>query len=219
MCCESPSSYPPSLWRMAEMIRAQAAAHRLRAIVTEIRASTRHGPGPALPLLHVTNRADGDHRPGLLVLGHLDTVYPIGMLSENPVRVDGDRLYGPGGYDMKAGVYLVLTALGTLSVPGSSRLPIDLLVVPDEETGSHASPSSIETFARSARCCLVAEPARANGGRCVTSRKGTGMLDLTVRGLASHAGLAHDKGRSAIREMAHHAADRNFKKSPEPGIG
>ena len=203
MRCESPSSDPAALERMVEMMRAQAAAAGLRATVSATRAEGKHGAGPALPLLHITNRAKGDTRPGLLILGHSDTVHPIGMLADNPIRIEGDRLYGPGGYDMKAGIYLALTALSAAAKPGSTPLPVDLLIVPDEETGSHASRKHIEAFASNAKYCLVAEPARANGGRCVTARKGTGMLRLGVKGLASHAGVAHEKGRSAIREMAH----------------
>ncbi len=199
MRCESPSSDPAALERMVEMMRAQAAAAGLRATVI---ATSANG-GPSLPLLHITNRAEGDTRQGLLVLGHSDTVHPIGMLADNPIRIEGDRLYGPGGYDMKAGIYLALTALSAAHTPGSTPLPVDLVVVPDEEVGSHASRKHIEAFASNAKYCLVAEPARANGGRCVTARKGTGMLRLGVKGLASHAGVAHDKGRSAIREMAH----------------
>ena len=68
--------------------------------------------GPKVgPLLHISNRAAGDERPGLLILGHSDTVHPIGTLQDNPCRIEGDRFYGPGGYDMKAGIYLALTAL------------------------------------------------------------------------------------------------------------
>ena len=104
---------------------------------------------------------------------------------------------------MKAGIYLVLTALGALAQPGATTLPVDLLIVPDEEVGSHASRATIEAFARKARYCLVCEPARANGGRCVTARKGTGNTVISVQGVASHAGLAHEQGRSAVREMAH----------------
>jgi len=203
MRCESPSSDPAALARMVEMMRAQAAAAGLRASVTETYAQGKHGTGPALPLLHITNRAEDDTRQGLLILGHSDTVHPIGMLADNPIRIEGDRLYGPGGYDMKAGIYLALTALSAATAPGCTPLPVDLLIVPDEETGSHASRKHIEAFASNAKYCLVAEPARANGGRCVTARKGTGMLRLGVKGLASHAGVAHEKGRSAIREMAH----------------
>ena len=76
-------------------------------------------------------------------------------------------------------------------------------MVPDEEVGSHASRPAIEAFAKRARYTLVCEPARPNGGKCVTARKGTGMMKLSTAGRPSHAGLAHEKGRSAIREMAH----------------
>ncbi|WP_413463448.1 M20 family metallopeptidase [Acidovorax radicis] len=160
--------------------------------------------GPSVgPLLHISNRAAGDARPGLLILGHSDTVHPIGTLQANPCRIEGDRFYGPGGYDMKAGIYLALTALRDLAAAGATALPVDFVIVPDEETGSHASRPHIEAFARNARYTLVCEPARANGGKCVTARKGTGMLRLGVKGRAAHAGVQHEKGRSAIREMAH----------------
>lgn len=198
--CESPSSDPAALMRMAEMMRDHALGLGLRAELTQVQA---RADTLLLPLVHIHNRADGDTRSGLLILGHLDTVHPIGTLAHNPVRVEGDRFYGPGGYDMKAGIYLVLTALGALAQPGSTALPVDLLIVPDEEVGSHASRATIEAFARKARYCLVCEPARANGGRCVTARKGTGNTVISVQGVASHAGLAHEQGRSAVREMAH----------------
>ena len=125
MRCESPSSDPAALARMVEMMRAEAAAAGLRATVTETHAEGKHGAGPTLPLLHITNRAEGDTRQGLLILGHSDTVHPIGMLADNPIRIEGDRLYGPGGYDMKAGIYLALTALSTAATPGSTPLPVD----------------------------------------------------------------------------------------------
>jgi glutamate carboxypeptidase len=194
IACESPSSSPERIAQMVAIVAEHARATGLAAHVSAI--GDRTGP-----LLHVTNRAAGDARKGILVLGHLDTVHPIGTLRENPCRIDGDRMYGPGTYDMKAGIYLALTALGELK--GATALPIDLLLVPDEETGSHASRPSIERFAANSRYALVGEPARAERGMCVTARKGTGMLRLKVRGRPAHAGVNHDRGRSAIREMAH----------------
>lgn len=196
MQCESPTSSPEGLARMVAVMQDYALDAGLQATVTSF--------GPRVgPLLYISNRAAGDERPGLLILGHSDTVHPIGTLHENPCRMDGDRLYGPGGYDMKAGIYLALTALRELAYAGASALPVDFLIVPDEETGSHASRPHTESFAARARYTLVCEPARANGGKCVTARKGTGILRLGVKGRAAHAGVQHEKGRSAIREMAH----------------
>ena len=155
------------------------------------------------PLLHVTNRVANDTRQGLLILGHLDTVHPIGTLALNPCRIENDRLYGPGGYDMKAGAYLAVTALGRVTKQGRTALPVDILLVPDEEVGTHHSRATIERFAKNARFTLVGEPARADAGKCVTARKGTGMARVHVHGRPAHAGVDHAKGRSAIREMAH----------------
>ena len=196
MECESPTSSPEGLARMVAVIKSYALEAGLQATETSF------GPNVG-PLLHISNRGDGDERPGLLILGHSDTVHPIGTLQDNPCRIEGDRLYGPGGYDMKAGIYLALTALRDLAGTGTTALPVDFVIVPDEETGSHASRPHIEAFAARARYTLVCEPARANGGKCVTARKGTGMLRLSVKGRAAHAGVQHEKGRSAIREMAH----------------
>ena len=181
---------------MVAMVEHHAKAAGLTAHVTSLGETTG-------PLLHITNRTTGDTRPGILILGHLDTVHPVGTLQQNECRIEGDKLYGPGGYDMKGGVYLAVTALGQLAAPGSTALPVDLLLVPDEETGSHQSRAAIERFARQACYALVGEPARAEAGECVTARKGTGMLRLKIQGRPAHAGVNHDRGRSAIREMAH----------------
>ena len=194
--CESPSSDPASIERMAELVAKQARAAGLSVELT-------HAGPKNLPILVASNRAPGDERPGILLLAHLDTVHPIGTLKINPCRIEDDKLFGPGSFDMKGGTYLALTALGELSAAGATPLPVDFLMVPDEEVGSHASRPAIEAHARRARYTLVCEPARPNGGKCVTARKGTGMTKLTVTGRPSHAGMAHEKGRSAIREMAH----------------
>ena len=195
--CESPSNYPPGIQKMAEMVAQQAHASGLNVSLTQI------GQAKELPLLVVSNRALNDTRPGILILAHLDTVHPVGTLKINPCRIEDDKLYGPGSYDMKAGTLLALKALAELSAPGDTRLPIDFVMVPDEEVGSHASRPFIEDFAKRALYTLVCEPARPNGGKCVTARKGTGMMHLCVKGRPAHAGMQHEKGRSAIREMAH----------------
>lgn len=194
--CESPSHDPDSVERMAQLVANQARTAGLSVTLT-------HAGPKNLPILVASNRAPEDKRPGILLLAHLDTVHPIGTLLINPCRIEDDKLYGPGSFDMKGGTYLALTALGELATAGATPLPVDFLMVPDEEVGSHASRPAIEEYARRARYTLVCEPARPNGGKCVTARKGTGMTKLTVTGRPSHAGMAHEKGRSAIREMAH----------------
>lgn len=179
---------------MARTVAQQALDWGLQATLQPLEPS-------GLPLLHIHKRKPGDKRPGILVLGHIDTVHPLGTLLQNPCRIDGDRLYGPGSYDMKGSIYLALAALARTRE--TTAHPVDMLLVPDEETGSHASRASIEAYALAARYALVCEPARADKGKCVTARKGTGMVRLKVHGRPAHAGVAHEKGRSAIREMAH----------------
>jgi glutamate carboxypeptidase len=141
---------------------------------------------------------------GILVLGHLDTVHPIGALaSTHRVRREGDVVYGPGIYDMKAGSFMGFYALQHLIRSGrTTRLPVRFLYVPEEEVGSPTSRARIEAAARKARYALVLEPAR-DGNRCVTGRKGVGRFVMKIAGRASHAGLRHQDGRSAIREAAH----------------
>jgi len=144
----------------------------------------------------------GGDGPGILVLCHLDTVHPHGTLERLPFRLDGDRVYGPGIYDMKGGACLALEALRQLVRAGTETpLPVTLLFMPDEEVGSPTSRAVIEAAARNAKYVLVTEPAR-DGGKIVTGRKGSARFRITAHGRPSHAGLRHQDGRSAIREMA-----------------
>ena len=196
MQCESPTSSPAGVAAMADITADYARKQGLRTAIIPLGENIG-------PMVHATNRAAGDTRPGLLILGHMDTVHPIGTLNDNPIRIEGDRLYGPGGFDMKAGTYLALSAMAGLGEPGATTLPVDFLLVPDEETGSHFSRRHTEKLAANAKYCFVCEPARADTGMCVTARKGIGMLRLGVKGMPAHAGVAHQKGRSAIKEMAH----------------
>ena len=115
LLCESPSNYPDGIAAMARIIAGQAEAAGLKVALSDI------GPDTG-PLLYATNRADGDDRPGILILAHMDTVHPVGTLKDNPVRIEGDRLYGPGSYDMKAGIYLALSALATVG-PATRACP------------------------------------------------------------------------------------------------
>ena len=149
-----------------------------------------------------------EDEPGILILGHLDTVHPVGSLATTHVfRRDGDAVFGPGIYDMKAGSYMAYYALQHFVRQGrTTPLPVRVLYVPEEEVGSPTSRAAIEAAARKAKYVLVMEPAR-DGGKCVTARKGWGRFDMTITGRASHAGSRPQDGRSAVRELAHQILD------------
>jgi glutamate carboxypeptidase len=139
----------------------------------------------------------------LLVLGHLDTVYPRGTLRRQPFRVRGGRAYGPGTVDMKSGLVQALfavEALEALRVPPARTLVF--LFTSDEETGSSAGRPIVEREARRSRAVLVLEPASGLGGALKTARKGVGEFTLEVTGRAAHAGIEPEKGVNAIEELA-----------------
>tara|TARA_R110002020_G_scaffold76727_6_gene194247 strand:+ start:7207 stop:8358 length:1152 start_codon:yes stop_codon:yes gene_type:complete len=164
-----------------------------------------------------TPRLEGYNAKSVLILAHIDTVHATGTIQEKlPLREDGDRLFGPGIYDMKAGVLMALEAM-KLATKMGHNLPIDLLIVPDEEVGSKSSRPLIEEFARNAAYVLVVEPAR-DGGKIVTARKGVGMFDIVVRGRASHAGVRPLDGRSAIRAAARLVLELEALNDPVRGI-
>ncbi|MBL8568907.1 MAG: M20 family metallopeptidase [Phreatobacter sp.] len=140
----------------------------------------------------------------ILVLTHMDTVHPKGTLTGRlPFRRDGDKLFGPGLYDMKGGAYLAVAGYRALVRAGiAPARPVTFLFTPDEEVGSPSSRAAIEEEACKAAYVLVTEPAR-DGGKIVTARKGVGRFHLVTHGRPAHAGARHQDGRSAIREMAH----------------
>jgi glutamate carboxypeptidase len=145
----------------------------------------------------------GRNEPGILVLSHVDTVHPLGTLAGPlPMRREGNKVYGPGIYDMKGGLVLAIAAFRQLARDGIARqLPLTFLFNPDEEVGSVGSRKAIEQEGARHRYVLVTEPKRG-GGKIVTERKGTGRYVVRARGRPSHAGAAHHKGKSAIRAMA-----------------
>jgi len=191
---ESPTRNTAAVNRMLDLIAAD-----LDGLPVKVERLT--GRGGYADMLKL--RAGESAAPGILVLSHIDTVHPIGTLAGAlPFRRDGDRLYGPGLYDMKGGAYLAFDAFRAVARAGSARLPIVYLFTPDEEVGSPISREVIEAEARQARYVLVTEPAR-DGGKVVTSRKGVGRFEMTATGKPAHSGGSHRKGRSAIKEMAH----------------
>lgn len=145
------------------------------------------------------------HLPGkpLLFLMHMDTVWPLGTLAQRPVHVEGDRLIGPGTWDMKASIAMVLTVIKQLRARGEfPERPVWAMFTSDEETGSLNSVDVIEQYARQAGLCLVMEFASPNNGGLRTMRKGVGHYTVNVKGLSSHAGLAPEKGINAVVELA-----------------
>ena len=135
-----------------------------------------------------------------LLLGHLDTVWPLGTLKTMPCRLSEGRLWGPGTLDMKAGVAMAFTAIEMLTEAGLLEQEIVLLLNGDEEAGSPVSRPIIERLAAECAAVYVLEPAQ--GLACKTARKGTGLWRIDVTGVAAHAGVDFEKGVSAIRELA-----------------
>jgi len=139
----------------------------------------------------------------ILLLCHMDTVWPLGTLAERPARLEGDRFYGPGAYDMQAGIVAALTAIQGLRELGiQPAAPIMLLCTGDEEIGSHHSRALIEELAAESRLVLCLEPCMP-GGLIKTARKGVGIVKIIARGRSVHAGADHQLGINAIEEMAH----------------
>ena len=146
--------------------------------------------------------AQPDNSRSILVLGHTDTVHPRGVIKERPWRAEGNRIYGPGIFDMKANCAIALEALRACEAVGiETRSAVTLLLTCDEESGSPTGRPLVETEARKARATLVIEPP-ASSGRVKTARKGTGMFTIEVKGRAAHAGLDPEKGISAVLELA-----------------
>ncbi len=138
----------------------------------------------------------------LMLLGHLDTVWPLGTLSRMPFRMSRGRLWGPGVLDMKAGVAMALAAMDVLRERNLLRRPIVLLLNGDEEIGSPGSRAATEKLAAECEAVLVLEPAQGEQGAYKTARKGVGQYTIRIQGVAAHSGLDFEKGRSAIAELA-----------------
>jgi glutamate carboxypeptidase len=144
-----------------------------------------------------------DRRKPVLLLGHIDTVYPLGILASMPCRITDGRLWGPGALDMKAGIAFMLHALDALrDQDGTLPRAVTVLLVSDEEVGSDSSRRITEETAKRSDSVLVLEPSYGLEGALKTARKGVGEYQLKVTGVAAHSGLDFEKGQSAILELA-----------------
>ncbi|WP_333603368.1 M20/M25/M40 family metallo-hydrolase, partial [Pantoea eucrina] len=157
----------------------------------------------------------GGQTPQSTIIGHFDTVWNKGELT---LREEEGRLYGPGILDMKAGLVQAIwavRALQQLDLPGWQN--VVFLCNSDEELGSPGSQQWIETHARGSAQVLVVEPAVAGSGALKVARKGTGRYDLTLTGLAAHAGNNPEEGASAVLEMAQQILALHALNAPERG--
>ena len=168
---------------------------------------------------HVRIRAFAgeNNAPPIVILGHTDTVHPRGAIKERPWRADGNRVYGPGIFDMKANVALALEALRACEATEvCPKSPVTILLTCDEESGSPSGRGLVEEEAKNARAVLVLEPP-ASGGRVKTGRKGTGIFAIEVHGRAAHAGLEPEKGISAVLELARQTIRLTNLNAPDAG--
>jgi glutamate carboxypeptidase len=144
----------------------------------------------------------GKENPPIMLLGHLDTVWPLGTLSRMPFRIAQGRAWGPGVLDMKAGVAMGLTAMEALQQTQALERPVIFLLNGDEEVGSTVSRAITEKLAPQCAAVFVLEPAQGLSGAYKTARKGVGGYTVRVTGVASHSGVDFERGHSAIHELA-----------------
>lgn len=207
---ESPSRDKPALDRVADHL-------------------AREWSSAGLTVTRIANDRGGDHlkidwalpndsvAKTWLVLGHFDTVWAHGTLEKMPFRRDGNQLFGPGTYDMKASLAMALEVVKAMNELGlQPSRPVRFLWTSDEEIGSPTSRELIESNARESFAALVPEAPLA-GGALKTARKGVGAYRLEVSGRAAHAGVEPEKGRSAIVELAHQILALGEQARPELG--
>lgn len=157
-------------------------------------------------------------KPQILIVAHLDTVFPSGTVRDRPFTMDDNRAYGPGVIDMKASHVLTYFAIKSLFEHASlAYLNIEILLNCDEEIGSPTSRKIIEALALDKSWALIMEPARANGA-IVSARRGVGSYELVIEGKASHSGIAPQDGISAIQELAYKIQELHALSRHEEGI-
>ena len=203
---ESPTLDPPAAGACGAALAAELAAigGRVRTVPVQGCAS------------HVIAEFGDGGRP-ILLLGHFDTVWPVGTLDTMPIVERDGCLFGPGVLDMKSGIAIGALALRALGAPGSGRLPhVVFLLTSDEETGSQTSRSLIEDEARRSRAVLVLEPGLPDGA-LKTARKACGQFEISVAGVAAHAGIAPEKGANAILELCERILE--VERLQDPALG
>jgi glutamate carboxypeptidase len=208
---ESPSNNKQAADRCGDFIRqrftefgGQVKVHRQRNFGDQLQidfASDANSTGGAAPLSRSARVRSSRPKP-ILLLGHYDTVWDIGILEKMPFRSAKGRLFGPGIFDMKSGIALALYAIEALRQNGGLPRPITVLLNSDEEIGSEVSRKVTEQLAKKSAAVLVLEPAQGLDGKVKTARKGVGDFTVRVTGVAAHSGLDFEKGQNAVVELA-----------------
>lgn len=202
---ESPSSHAAGVSAVAERL-----VPELESVGLRVERDPVQGAGP---ILRADNGTAG--RP-VMLLGHLDTVWPAGTLAERPARIQGDRLFGPGSFDMKAGLVVAVYALRALAARGP--LPrVSVFFTPLEEVDCEPYRARMESAMKSSAAVLGFEPAWP-GGAVKTRRKGSGSVTLRAHGRAAHAGADFDKGKNAIIELARVCLEADALTDLERGV-
>lgn len=192
---------------------AHALAERLQAAGVPVQFEPVPGYGV---LLHAQVNAAGQGAP-IVLMGHMDTVYPAGTVAKRPYREEAGRAYGPGVADMKSGLVLNVFVAEAFARCGGLSAPLHLFFSCDEEIGSPATRDLIMNRVRGARAVLNAEPGRVSGN-LVTSRKGSMVVEFEVQGVAAHAGINHAAGASAIEALARKTLALHALTDPATGV-
>jgi glutamate carboxypeptidase len=194
--CESPSHNKAAVDRCGAIV---AREWRRRGARVRILKQKTRGNHVRAEMSGGRGRAAGQ----ILVLGHIDTVYPLGDLKKNPFRVAKGRAWGPGTFDMKGGLVLAMFAIDALRAAGVAPAKrLVFLWTSDEEIGSESSRAAIESEARRSDEVLVLEPSLGQEGKLKTARKGVGGAEIIVTGRSAHAGIEPEKGVNAVHELA-----------------
>ncbi len=208
---ESPSDVPESQQPILDILEQAIAKINYR--VRKIRGTNSGGHLFARPM-------DRDRsKPLQLLLGHCDTVWPIGTIKDMPLTIENGIMHGPGVYDMKTGLTQMIFAIRALKELNLQPLVTPVLFInSDEEIGSRESSSHIHRLARLMNRSMVLEPSLGPSGRLKTARKGVGRFTITAKGKAAHAGLNPEAGASAILELSHVIQKLFELNDPEKGI-
>ncbi|TKJ35368.1 peptidase M20 [bacterium (candidate division B38) B3_B38] len=204
---ESPSLHKPSCDKLAIFLWDQFTSSGIEATILE-----QQKVGSFLRVEF------GQGEEQILVLCHMDTVWSLGEVRRRPVKRQGEKLYGPGAYDMKGGICLGLFSLKAIKeLELSLNKRVVIIINSDEEIGSHFSRPLIEAEAKSSKAVLCLEPA-IPGGKLKTSRKGVGVFTLRIKGRAAHTAGDYKQGVSAIHELAHHILKIHKLSDPRRGL-